>query len=242
MTETKALRRCVVETYLALARCAPGAKVELIDDAWVCRSAIRHPIGNFAIGFGGTSLPESIVNQAMERAHFRMFLITGDTPTGLDALAVNAGLRLRYELIGMTLSKPLALEVSVQEADATNVGEVAGFIADTFFWRSTAKNRAVLAGIMAAAHPKHRFYYAKDDSGIVVAGTLTLDEECIGLYNLCVRDDARSRGVGAAFTAELSRRAMGLADHVALLCDESMVPWYSRQGYASAGSVRAFSA
>jgi GNAT superfamily N-acetyltransferase len=238
----QALRKNVVETYIALARCAPDSRVEQTEAACVCRSSIRHPIGNFAIGFCGTELPDEIVKVAMDHPFFRLFFLPGDAPDGLEALASNRGLRLRFELNGMALGEAQPMEADVHEADAAGVGEIADFIADTFFWRSAAKNRGALARIMAAAHPKHRFFYETDGKGILAAGTLTLDEDCVGLYNLCVRDDARSRGVGAAFVAELSRRAKRLADHVALLCDESMVPWYSRQGYRQVGSVRAFSA
>lgn len=243
MTELEALRRSVIGTYLGLARKAPNATVERIEDVWICHSTLRHPIGNFAIGFDGTTLPEQIVKEAMQKQHFRAFLLPGDRPKDIEQRALAAGLRERYILTGMILDHPAPDREEIIEAgDGESVGRVTGFITDTFFWRSHRKSRQMLAQIMAAAHPHHRYFYQEDEFGMVAAGTLTLDAEVIGLYNLCVRGDARSRGIGSSFTAELSHRAKALGEHVALLCDDGLVPWYSRQGYRQIGSLRALSA
>lgn len=243
MTELDALRRSVIATYLALARNAPSAKVERVDGIWLCTSAIRHPIGNFAIGFDGPAMPERVVEEAMQKPHFRAFFLPGDRPDDLEQQAVGAGLRERYALTGMILDQPFPHREAIIEAETEETVErVTGFITDTFFWRSHRRSRQLLSQVMAAAHPQHRYFYLEDEVGIIAAGTLTLDAEVIGLYNLCVRGDARSQGVGSSFTSELSHRAKDLGDHVALLCDDSLVPWYSRQGYRQIGSLRALSA
>ena len=243
MTELEALRRSVIGTYLGLARKAPNAQVERLEDAWLCRSAIRHPIANFAIGFDGTTIPQQIVNEALLKQHFRAFLLPGDSPEDIGLRALAAGMRERYVLTGMILDRPISSRETVLEAfDEESVARVTGFVTDTFFWRSHRKSRQALAEIMAAAHPQHRYFYEEDEFGMVAAGTLTLDAEVIGLYNLCVRGDARSKGIGSSFCAELSHRAIALGEHVALLCDDGLVPWYSRQGFRQIGSLRALSA
>ena len=243
MTRDIALRPSVIHTYVSLATQSPGAKIESIEGVTMCRSAIKHPIGNFAIDFAGTTLPPEVVNEALARNHFRLYFLPGDSPQDLERLAETAGLRLRYELAGMALATPCEGEADVREAvTAEEALSVATFITETFFWRSPPKSRATLAGIMAASHPDHRYFYEEDKKGILAAGTLTLDAEVIGLYNLCVRGDARSRGVGSSFAAELGRRAKASAEHVTLLCDWDLIPWYSRQGYVQVGSLRAFGA
>jgi N-acetylglutamate synthase-like GNAT family acetyltransferase len=210
---------------------------------WLCRSAIRHPIGNFAIGFEGAALPEQIVDEALQKPHFRAFFLPGDRPDDIEQQAEAAGLRERYVLTGMVLDQPRPDRERIIEAETPeSVERVTEFITNTFFWRSHRRSRQLLSEIMAAAHPEHRYFYLDDKFGIVAAGTLTLDAEVIGLYNLCVRGDARSQGIGSSFTTELSHRAKELGDHVALLCDDSLVPWYSRQGYRQIGSLRALSA
>ena len=233
----------MIHTYLSLGRCAPGALVETVEGATVCRSSIRHPIGNFAIDFRGTGVADEIVNEALERPHFRLYFLPGDDPPDIEELSIAAGLRLRYELAGMELTQDPPGSAAVIEAESVEaVQEVATFITNTFFWKSPRKSRGMLARIMAASHPQHRYFFEKDEKGIVAAGTLTLDAEVIGLYNLCVRGDARSRGVGSSFAAELGRRARALSSHVALLCDWGLIPWYSRQGYVQVGSLQAFGA
>jgi len=243
VTKAQALRRNVIGTYVSLARQSPAVEIESSEGALVCCSAIRHPIGNFAIGFSGTALPDRVVNEAVARSYFRIYSLPGDEPADLEDRLFGAGLRFRYELAGMALKELPVTRATVCEAETPEAArKVADFITNTFFWRSPKKSREALAGIMARTHPDHRYFYEEDEFGIVVAGTLTLDAEVIGLYNLCVRDDARSRGVGSSFASELSRRAMALASHVVLLCDQELVPWYSRQGYVQVGSLRAFSA
>lgn len=233
----------MVFTYTSLGACAPNAKVESIGGATVVRSSIRHPIGNFAIDFRGTGLPDEIVNEALDRPHFRLFFLPGDEPLDVEGKADTAGLRLRYDLVGMALKEPQAGSATIEEAETPDaLKRVTTFITDTFFWRSPLKSRNALAQIMAAAHPNHRFFFEEDKKGILSAGTLTLDDEVIGLYNLCVRGDARSRGVGSSFTAELGRLARKSSEHVTLLCDVDMIPWYSRQGYVQVGSLKAFGA
>ena len=106
MTRDIALRRSVIHTYVGLATQSPGARIESIEGVTMCRSAIKHPIGNFAIDFAGTTLPPVVVNEALARNHFRLYFLPGDNPQDLERLAETAGLRLRYELAGMPLSSP----------------------------------------------------------------------------------------------------------------------------------------
>ena len=243
MTELEALRDCVSRTYTELATGAPGASVELGADVWIARSSIRHPIGNFAIRFAADHLPEKVLTEVRTRPHFRAFVMDGDTPMSLGDLALNHGLRERYQLAGMVLQKPTSPHTDVERAQSPEDAlEIATFITETFFWRSPPHNRRLLAEIMASQHPRHEFYALRDDFGIVSAGTLTPANEVIGLYNLCVRVDARSRGIGAAMAAALGAIAAARSNYVVLTCDEELIPWYSQQGYQSVGSVRAFSA
>ena len=243
MTEVEAFRTCVCRTYTELASGAPGADLRLNSDVWMVRSAIRHPIGNFAINFQTDHLPSDVITEAQLRPYFRAFFIDGDRPPNIADLAVNHGLRERYVLAGMVLdAKPEpGLEIEKAHTEALAL-ETALFITETFFWRSPPKNRQILAEIMASQFPRHEFYALRDKRGIVSAGTLTVDAEVIGLYNLCVRVDARSQGIGAAMAAELGALASARSNQVVLTCDQELVPWYSRQGYKKVGSLTAFSA
>lgn len=233
----------MIDTYVSLARLSPASHVEQVGEAWLCRSSIRHPIGNLAIGLNGTGIPERVVNVVMSQPYFRLYSLPGDDPAEFAEAAFKAGLRERYELTGMVLHAAGTAEIELNEAvDLAEAQRVAGFIADTFFWRTPKRSREALARIMASAHPKHRFFWLEDETGTTAAGTLTLDAEVTGLYNLCVRRDVRSRGLGSSVAAELSRKAASRSGHVALLCDTELVPWYSRHGYRIVGSLRAFSA
>jgi hypothetical protein len=205
---------------------------------------MRHSIGNFALNFRGDDLPEKAVLKAFANPHFRLFFMDGDSPIDLSDRAEAEGLRMRYELTGMGLSRLRGNErlELLRAKDADDARNVAAFMADTFFWQSPRASRHRLAQIMCSCFPRHEFYSLLDDHGIAAAGTLTLDGEVIGLYNLCVRHDLRSQGLGTRLTTELSRLAQPRADHVVLLCGEDLIPWYARIGYEKVGSLLAYSA
>jgi GNAT superfamily N-acetyltransferase len=223
---------------------AAGAKVRYDKDHWSCRSTVGHPIGNFAIHFQGGLLPMKPVKEALRNATFRLYTLTGDTPRDLEGRLLSIGLRHRYELVGMAVeSMPAAERCQISAAgSAPEALEAARFIAATFFWRSNRIVREELAAIMAASYPNHEFFWLRDRFGIAAAGTLTLDAEVIGLYNLCVRPDLRSQGIGTSVFAELIHLAAERAPHVALMCDPELVPWYAQRGCTPVGKLQAFSA
>lgn len=232
------------KTYLEIGSKAEGARVDRNPEYWMCHSRVDHPIGNFALRFNGDSLPLKPVQEALSIPSFRLYNLTGDSPSDLQDRLLGIGLRKRYELAGMVLqSAPQSVVREVSAAKSKEEAlEVARFIASTFFWRSTRTVREELASTMAASHPNHEFYSLRDQFGIVAAGTLTLDVEVIGLYNLCVRPDVRSQGIGTSLFTELGRLAASRARHVVLMCDPDLIPWYSHNGCTVAGKLQAFSA
>ncbi len=232
------------KTYVEIGSKAAGAKVQCRPNYWLCRSRVDHPIGNFAIRFEGNTLPLKPIEEALRTQAFRLYTLTGDTPPDLGDRLRSVGLKRRYELVGMTLDRAdIAAESELTMASTpSDALEVARFIAATFFWRSTRTARDELAATMAASHPNHQFFSLRDQFGIMAAGTLTLDVEVIGLYNLCVRPDVRSRGVGTSVFTELGQLAASRANHVVLMCDPGLVPWYSQRGCTVAGKLQAFSA
>jgi hypothetical protein len=217
--------------------------VDRESDYWICRSQVEHPIGNFAIRFDCDTLPKEPVEEAIRTSIFRLYTLTGDRPADLHDRLLGIGLRRRYELIGMTLeSSRCGSECCLSAATTPSEAlDIARFIAATFFWRSSRTVREELAATMAASHPSHEFYALRDQFGIVAAGTLTLDVEVIGLYNLCVRPDVRSQGVGTSVFTELGGLAAARAKHVVLMCDPDLLPWYSQRGCTVVGNLQAFS-
>jgi len=210
----------------------------------MCRSRIDHPIGNFAIRFQGETLPPKPVDEALRSPSFRLYTLSGDCPEDLNKRLLGIGMKLRYQLSGMSVgtTRHRGENDLVSASTAADALDVARFITATFFWRSTRTVREQLASIMAASYPNHEFYAVRDKRGIIAAGTLTLDAEVIGLYNLCVRPDVRSQGVGTSVFTELGRIASARASHVVLTCDPDLVPWYAHRGCTVAGSLEAFSA
>jgi len=244
VTPAEAFRHCVSTTYIEIGSKAPRARVHSGQDYWICLSGVDHPIGNFAIRFNCEGLPKKAVEEAFRRPSFRLYTLTGDKPNNLQDRLVDIGLKRRYELTGMIVepdsqSAEGMLSVATTPAEAL---EVAKFIAATFFWRSTRTVREQLATTMAASHPNHEFFSLRDQFGIMAAGTLTVDVEVIGLYNLCVRPDMRSKGVGTSIFRELGRLASARARHLVLMCDPDLVPWYSQRGCTDVGNLQAFSA
>ncbi|MGI8922838.1 MAG: GNAT family N-acetyltransferase [Fimbriimonadales bacterium] len=244
MTDVEALRQNVGETYISLGRNAPGARVTQSDSMWSCSSRFAHPIGNFATHFRLSSNElERIVSNAEAKPHFRAYVMDGDRPADLGKRLERVGLKPRYKLAGMVAGAHGEHGDTILERDSSKerISVTAKFVSDTFFWRSDRDTRRSLTALLAASADSQEFYSMGDGSGTVAAAALSITGSVAGLYNLCVRQDRRSAGIGTRAVSQMLRLAAERNLRLVLQCEDSLASWYSAQGFEKGAELVAYS-
>ncbi len=243
MTTAEAIRLNVCETYLALGGLAPEAMVEKRPDRWQCLSPFCHPIANFAAHFDISDMGVAqIAAIAKGVPHFRAYVTPGDSPRNLGELLEARGLSAKYRLTGMeaTVYATSAPTVLCRALDGDSIRETARFMVDTFFWRSPESLRKPLVQLLKkSAANGHEFYFAGSDS-IEAAATLSITGGIAGLYNLCVRPDCRSKGIGSDMVRQLSNICLQRAHRLVLQCDGALAPWYGGLGFSEGAQLVAY--
>lgn len=244
LTDVEALRENVGETYISLGRNAPGAKVAQTDSMWSCSSRFAHPIGNFAAHFRLSPRELGhVVSIAEAKPHFRAYVMDGDLPVNLGKQLEKAGLKPRYALVGMVAGMRTEPGHPVLERDLSKdrVEVTSKFVSDTFFWRSDRGTKRSLATLLAASADTQEFYSLSDASGTVAAAALSITGGVAGLYNLCVRLDRRSAGIGSSAVSQMIRLAAQRKLRLVLQCEDSLASWYSALGFEKGAELVAYS-
>lgn len=240
-----AIRENLAETYVALAMATPGAIVSRTEERWMVLSSLPHPVSNFAARF---DLSEQGLRElcaiGRRSEHFRVYVCDGDQPETLHDDLLAQGARVLYTLTtlasdgeGASDAGPLRPVEGHEELDVA-----CDMVVRTFFRRSEPWLRRHMKRALAeSAHQGHEFWAAWDKKGVVAVVTLVSAGGLLGLYNLCVRDDQRNKGVGMRSVrqvlAEAVRRGMG----VTLQCEPELAAWYRRLGFEVVGRTTAFS-
>lgn len=231
----------VLATYEALARGVPGASVER-DEAWLASFGPADlSYCNFAAGFDCED--PGRWNRLMERARkapvFWAFTMAGDRPTDVTERLLRHGFVPRQSLAQMawhgeatSCGPDWRLATGPEDRQA-----VAAFMAAQFFWRSPEASRTAIAGSTERSGLDLWGLWRTD--GLAAAAMTVQTDDALGLYNLCVRDDLRRRGIGESLVVAVKSLSMGRP--VVLQCEPALAPWYERQGFATFSFLDAFS-
>ncbi len=233
MTPAQTLRKNVHKAFVSLAKGAPDCTVSETDAFTLCTSSVKHPISNFAMKL---ALEQQDINHlaqlATQNPFLRIYVMTGDSPYNVEELLKSKGLMEVYRLDGMMLGPSPPIETApVELAQGPLRIQTVKFMIDSFFWSSPKGMRQSLGSILASVNLDSEFFVWRDEQGILAAATLVSSENCIGIYNLCVRNEDRGRGYGSHFTSALagiikSRNLQGV-----LQCSPLLAPWYARLGF-----------
>ncbi|MBC8064875.1 MAG: GNAT family N-acetyltransferase [Chlorobia bacterium] len=201
-----------------------------------------HPVCNFA---GRVRLDPWVANQlveiAIERRAFNVYSAPGNSPDSRelrDEILVRAGFQRSYCLQQMLWdSKQAQGRIDLQLAEtASERREVANFMSNQFFSRHSIIFRRSVAD--ATVHASRLDLYTIRQRGDIVAALMIAEDANVsGLFNLCVKPHEQSRGWGTAIVAEVCGRAYDNGRVVCLQCDETLAPWYERQGFVRSGWV-----
>lgn len=237
------VRDVTLATYLGLVEPINGVVVSKPCGFTLVRGPGPFSFCNFAAVFD-TDDTESAVSTLIEQAGdcpgFYVFVMSGDRPADLEEKLIASGFGLRQELTSMVW-EPVKCEAGVGLDLVTDPHErslVTGFMAEQFFWRLPTDARSAIATATAASrHQILKIGGAKEPQAAVmlvpVAGS-------IGLYNLCVRPELRSRGTGKSIVESIKSSAALSGTKVVLQCEGTLAPWYESLGFETVGWVRAY--
>lgn len=175
---------------------------------------------------------KELASLAKQNPIMRIYTMTGDSPYNVEALLKAEGLSEVYRLDGMMLgTQPTITPAPIQLAQGHLRQTAVKFIIDSFFWSSPRGMRSSLGVVLASVSDDSEFYVWQDDLGILAATTLVTTEDCIGIYNLCVRNEDRGRGYGSHFVSAISELIKSRGAQGVLQCAPNLSPWYVRLGF-----------
>ena len=231
------------KTYSALGRATVGATVEEREPFVHCRGDFPHAICNFALRL---NLDLDSIRQLNEAAtasdHFQIYHCPGDHPDHAIELLQRADYALGYELSIMACEGQDVRENQglVQAGSIGERHEVATFMINQFFGRSERfiRNQIIASTVLA---DDLELWMLRDPQGINGACMLCEDEHSIGLYNLCVRLNARGKGLGQSIVETTLKRARRKSKILTLQCHPEIEGWYERFSFERLGFVSVFS-
>lgn len=242
----EAARENVIQTYALLARSVPGTRIELKPEYMASLGAVNEPFASFVAGFEleteaqAAEAASTIDGLAADRPHLMVYICTGDRTANLKQALESRAFRRNSQLVAMAAppgspddESQLTLAVAQSDREA-----IARFMVEQFFKRMSSESRDRI--LSATARSSTQLYSLGPTRSPQAAVMLTPMDGSLGLYNLCVRRELRSRGIGS----QVVRHVLALAGlrgvPVVLQCEESLAPWYESQGFQAVGEVEAW--
>jgi len=215
---------------------------QTIYDGWLLRyspgKAKRARSVN-AIGPGRLPLAEKLahVESFYRRAGLRaLYRITPYTlPTGLDAALATAGYMARDETRVMWIDLPRSLPVapadaSITQVDAIEFAEVAAQLRGSPAAQAAAERQRIANSAL-----RGEFVTLREDGQDLACGSVLLEGETAGIFNMVTADAHRGRGHATAIVGRLLQHAAAAGAHkVYLQVDAGNTPArrvYDRFGF-----------
>ncbi len=237
-------RENILATYLGLASSLSEAVLRFREPYTLISGPTDLSFCNFAAGFEVEKDLDGhlgwLSRYASETPGFWAFAMTGDTPDDLPERLEAQGFERRQAMIQMVCpAPPLRLVSAMDEAVAQfDRREIARFMADQFFQRTSVDGRARIAA--ATAGSPHRLFSWRDGAGAASAVMVSCSAGALGLYNLCVRSDVQESGHGTDSVEFVKWLAAEKNLPVVLQCAADLVPWYQRRGFEPSGKIEAY--
>ena len=229
-------------TYSRLAAATPGS--EPIDSDLVAGygGPFPHAIGNFITV---SHVDHAVVAEANRLARLHPSLLVyapfASNTTEVEMLE-RAGFTNVTSYVVM-VSLGLEFTTTVDVVQAKTIGErhtTVEFMSEQFFSKSSRAVRDQMIASTALSRETDLFF-VRSGRDLVAACMLSRSDSCLGLYNLCVRSSHRLRGLGATllrFAADMAKREGRV---FTLQCLDEIVPFYTRFGLESIGSIQVMS-
>jgi len=231
----------LTHTYFALGRSTEGAHMEEQRAFDICAGPFAHAISNFAVVRElDAHVAQSLRQIANSRPSFAVYLLPGANTESEQSLLQHYDFTVTHELHMMLSETVMPDRVDLEEA--TGLGErrkVAEFMVEQFFHRQSPIFRRGIAEATSNSTDLN-LYRALWNERQVGAVMLCEHAGLIGLYNLCVEPQFRSRGWGSAIVRTIVDQAQERRLSVTLQCEPSLASWYSSLGFKEVGSVSVY--
>lgn len=238
----RACRENVVYTYVELGRSVRGATVVETRSWTCCRSSHAVSLANFAIGLsieGDASAVKDAVRtlcaEALVRPMFRVYRLPLDQPEDLDVWLGRSGFSVQGRLLHMACCGAEGSWTVEPRLCRTRDERrrVAGFAASQFVFGREPLARSLIVG--STVDSPHELWWVERQGMIGGAVMLAQTPNALGLYNLCVDDRLRGRGLGTDLVRWASGRAEALGIPLVLQCERQLAAWYESLGFQKIG-------
>lgn len=241
-----AARQNVITTYTGLALTMDGTSLEDMGGCLLCQGPFDLSFCNFAIGFDLSSDEDeaaetinSLGLAADDNPGINLFHITGDQPDSLKGLLTDGGFEKRHELASLAWSgsdeTPTAIRQAMTLADRAAVGT---FMTNMFFGRGSRMMREKIAFATSAA--PHQLWHLGPVSDPIGAVMLVWLKDSLGIYNLCVSEKHRHKGIGREIVDQCKAIAASRGLIAVLQCELGLAHWYETAGFERIGSVESW--
>lgn len=236
-----AARQNVITTYTGLALTMEGTSLEDIEGCLLCQGPFDLSFCNFAIGFDQAAVETiNVLAQAAEdNPGINLFHITGDRPSDLKNLLTDGGFEKRHELASLAWEGQCGEKVSlVQAVTLADRAAVGNFMTQTFFARGSRMMKEKIA--FATSSAPHQLWYLGPIADPIGAVMLVWLKDSIGIYNLCVAEKYRHKGVGRQIVEQCKAISSQRGLLAVLQCELGLAPWYETAGFERIGSVESW--
>lgn len=238
LTDREIIEACclnLVETYFALARAANGTTCFEDDGIIGCRSESGHPAANFAmVARPNIHSVTRLANKNLDS----IYILPTDQSFSVIEMMTRAGFVAGASLNLMFLRNPsggINLDLQTIQGISRRF-EQTFFLASQFF--ATA-NPGFCEGIASmTSNASQCELIALPGKVSPIGGAMLFQTPGIlGLYNIAIAAESRSRGLGSELVRSLAGVAASRGCAATLQCHNALVPWYERLGFRKYAEV-----
>ncbi|MCW5937318.1 MAG: GNAT family N-acetyltransferase [Fimbriimonadaceae bacterium] len=238
-----AMRDNTAKSYVGLAMGLPGTRLVREDGFYCVVGGTGFAFGDFAAGFDlkPPFLQEVdwLARVARGQDAFWVFCSDGDRPKDMAQRLLKSGFELRQELRQLVWQGEAPGPVpKVRPAWSPERRQVlAEFATRQFFSNSSGRRRSAMA--LATVNSPHELYSLDENGQVEACAMVVRTPGCLGVYNLCVEESLRRRGLGKSLVTAMKGLAAEADLPLFLQCEPSLSPWYLRQGFVEHGELSA---
>ncbi len=245
MNITSQIQHNSISAYLALAKHAPGFRILETGAYTMVTSEFQHPIGNFVVSL---NLDDSAIIElaaiAKRNAPLRIHQFPDDKPLDLSYRLADRGIVEHYSLLMMVQPHPWVSDgPELHRATREQTSMVMQFVFENFFWMTPPAMRSTLRFVLESmAKTEGEHYFIQQDDEIVAAASLLETGSIGGIYNVCVHQRHRGRGIGRGLVSSIADIASLKRLKPALQAEPGLEGFYSALGFDTVGRIRVFGA
>ncbi|HMS57058.1 MAG TPA: GNAT family N-acetyltransferase [Fimbriimonadaceae bacterium] len=235
-----------IGAYLALARAVERSTVVEAHQCIIVRSPVPHALGNFAICSSLDRTSAFEVWRASQDASVFQVYVPAEHECEQELL-LQRGFEFQQSLELMVLREPItspSVPLSILEIDSHGRHSAADFMTRIFFKHQNGADRERTTKVISmASMPMYCAWHPLDVKTyrtIVGAMSVNLQDDSIGIYNLCVDGTQQRRGIGASMLAKFAQCNFVNGRPIVLQCNPNLLPFYQRLGFDSVGRVVIF--